>query len=338
VKRGLILTGGSARADVELACRAERAGLDGVFSIEFFNRHGYVALAATAARTERIALGTAIANAFTRTPLLHASAAMDLDELSGGRFVLGLGSGTRRMNEDWYGVPFERPAARIEELVDLLRAAFRARTGGGFRFDGQFWKLRVPAYARPGAARESVPIWVAGLNRGMVRAAGRVADGMVGHPIATRRWHAEVTLPSIRAGERDRGRPEGACALVPYVVTSLASTREEAVRDAKGQIGFYYTTELYHSVLEHHGWKDVGDACRKALQRFDVGAMIEAVPDALVDEIAIACTPDEAHDRLAQWKGLTDYPLLYAPTVGIRPERVAENMDAILETFGSPAR
>jgi len=334
MKLGLILTGGTARGDVELAVRAERAGFDGVFSIEFFNRHGYVALGAIAEATSRIELGTAIANAFTRTPLLHASAAMDLDELSSGRFVLGLGSATRRMNEDWYGVPFEKPAARMEELVDLLRAAFRARHGGGFRFDGAFWKLRVPIFSRPGAVRDDVPVWVAALNRRMVRAAGRVGDAMVGHPIATRRWHAEVSLPAIRAGEADRERAEGSCVLAPYVITSLAPTREEAVRNAKGQIGFYYTTELYHSVLAHHGLEAVGAACRAALQRFDVGAMADAIPDALVDEIAIACTPDEARDRLAQWRALTPYPLLYSPSVGMKPERVRENLDAILGTFG----
>ena len=123
MQTGLILMGGSARADVEIAIRAEAAGFDSVFTIEFFNRHGYVPLGAIAEATERIRFGTGIANAFTRTPLLHASAAMDLDELSQGRMVLGLGSATRRMNEDWYDVRFAKPAARMRELVELLRAA-----------------------------------------------------------------------------------------------------------------------------------------------------------------------------------------------------------------------
>jgi len=334
MRMGIVLTGGSARGDLELAMRAEAAGFDAAFSIEFFNRHGYVTLGAIAARTRRLRIGTAIANAFTRTPLLHASAAMDLDELSGGRMVLGLGSATRRMNEEWYGVPFSRPAARMEELVRCLRAAIAAQKGGGFRFEGEFWKLSVPIFARPAAARPEIPIWVAAVNRGMIRAAGHVADALVGHPIATRRWHREVTLPGLRAAEAEAGRTSGACALAPYVLTSLARDRAQAVRDAKHQIGFYFTTELYHSILELHGMKAVGDACRAALRRFDVKAMADAVPDALVDEIAIACTPDEARDRLAEWKDLTADPLLYAPTVGIAPARVAENLALTLETFG----
>jgi probable F420-dependent oxidoreductase len=332
---GLILTGGSARADLDLAVRAEAAGLDGVYSIEFFNRHGYVTLGAIAQATQRVRIGTAIANAFTRTPLLHAAAAMDLDELSGGRMVLGLGSATRRMNEDWYGVPFSAPAPRMRELVELLRAAFAAAKGGGFRFEGKYWRLNVPIYSRPGAVRPAIPIWVAAVNRGMIAAAGATADGLVGHPIATRRWHREVTLPGLRTAERAAGRAEGSCALVPYVMTSLNVDRAQAVRDAKSQIGFYLTTEIYHTILDLHGLRAVGDRCRAAFRKLDFKAMADAVPDALVDEIAIACPPDEARDRLAQWHDLTHDPLLYAPSVGVAAERVRDNMGAMLDVFGS---
>jgi probable F420-dependent oxidoreductase len=335
MKSGLILTSGTVRGDVDLAVRAEAAGFDSVFTIEFFNRHGYVPLGAIAQATRRIRFGTGIANAFTRSPLLHASAAMDLDELSGGRMVLGLGSATRRMNQDWFGIPFSAPAARMRELVTLLRQAIAAQRGGGFRFEGRFWKLNVPIYSRPGAPRSEIPIWVAAVNRGMIAAAGAVADALVGHPIATRRWHREVTLPGLRSAEEQAGREAGACKLAPYVVTSISDDRDQAIRDAKGQIGFYLTTELYHSVLDLHGMREVGQACRRALRSFDVAAMANAVPDALVEEIAIACTPDEVHDRLAQWKDLTDEPLFYAPAVGVEPERLRANLDAILDLFGN---
>ncbi len=332
---GMVLTAGGARADVELAIRAEAAGFDGVYTVEFFNRHGYVPLGAIAQATSRLRIGSAIANAFTRTPLLHASAAMDLDELSDGRMILGLGSATRRMNEEWYAMPFSSPAARMAELVRLLREVFTAQHGGGFRFEGDFWKLKVPLYSRPGAAREQIPIWIAAVNRKMIKSAGLVADGLVGHPIATRRWHREVTLPGIRAGEQEAGRQAGACTLAPYVVTALAETREQALREAKGQIGFYYTTALYHSILDLHGLRQVGQACRAALRTFDLKALATAIPDELVDEIGIACTPDEARDRLSEWKDLTADPLFYPPSVGVPPERVKENLHTILDVFGS---
>jgi alkanesulfonate monooxygenase SsuD/methylene tetrahydromethanopterin reductase-like flavin-dependent oxidoreductase (luciferase family) len=249
--------------------------------------------------------------------------------------VLGLGSATRRMNQDWFGIPFSEPAARMRELVTLLRQAIAAQRGGGFRFEGRFWKLNVPIYSRPGAPRSEIPIWVAAVNRGMIAAAGAVADALVGHPIATRRWHREVTLPGLRRAEERANREAGACKLAPYVVTSISDDRDQAIRDAKGQIGFYLTTKLYHSVLDLHDMREVGQACRKALRSFDVAAMAAAVPDSLVEEIAIACTPDEARDRLAQWEDLTDEPLFYAPAVGVEPERLRANLDAILDLFGS---
>lgn len=330
---GLILTAGTACGNLDLAVRAERAGLDSVLSVEFFNQHAFAVLGAIAASTTRIRLGTGIANAFTRAPLVHATAAMDLDELSGGRMILGLGSGTRRMNVDWWGVPFSRPAARMRELVGLIRAAFTAASGFGFRFSGQFWDLNIPVFTRPGA-RTDLPIWVAAVNPPMLRAAGAAADAVVGHPIATRRWHREVTLATLRQAEAAAGRRAGACRLVPYVMTAINADRAQAVQDAKQQIGFYYTVKVYHTILRLHGLAAVGDACRAALATFDIAAMAAAIPDALVDEIAIACTPDEAPDRLAQWRDLCDEALLYAPTVGVPSERVRASNQAILDVFG----
>ena len=195
---------------------------------------------------------------------------------------------------------------------------------------------RIPkSNARPGAPRDEIPIWIAAVNRGMIAAAGSVADGLVGHPIATRRWHREVTNPGLRRAEQKAGRESGACRLAPYVMTSIADTREQAVKDMKGQIGFYFTTRLYHSILEHHGMREIGEACSKALKKFDTKAMAAAIPEELVDEIGIACTPDEARDRLTQWKDLTEDPILYAPSIGVSPERRRENFAATLEVFGS---
>lgn len=330
---GLVLTGGSARGNVDLGIRAEAAGFDAVYACEFFNQQAFPVLGALAQATERIRLGTGIASAFVRSPLTHATAAMDIDELSGGRMILGLGSGTARMNEEWFGIPFSRPAARSQELLVLLRELFHAAGGLGFKFEGEFYNLKIPVYTRPGAARPEIPLWLAAVNRGMIRAAGREATGMVGHPIATRRWHREVTLPSLREAEAEAGRSAGACPLVPYVMISLADDRDQAIRDAKGQIGFYYTVSVYRTILDYHGLPEVADACRRALASFDIRAMAEAIPDALVDEIAIACTPDEARDRLHQWDDLASEVMLYAPQVGVAPGRVRDNLDTVLDVF-----
>ncbi len=327
MRKGLILGAPTIAGQIGVAKRAEAAGFDSVWTTEFFHQHGFVRLTAIAAATERVKLGTAIAYAFMRTPLLAASAAMDVDELSSGRVILGLGSGTRSMNEKWYSVPFDKPPApRMREVVELIRAAFAAQKGGGLRFDGEHYQIQIPQYARPGAPREQIPIYIAGVNKHMIRTAAAVADGLIGHPIYTRKYITERVRPALE-GSR--------CELAPYVVCSISDDVDEARREARAQIAFYYTTRLYHSVLDVHGWRPIGEEIAQAFRKGDWKAMSAAVPDELLDAIAITGRPAEVRDQLEQWQGLSDHVLLYPPTVGARPGRARENADAIIETFAT---
>lgn len=325
MKYGLILQAPTIQGQIESAKRAEAAGFESVWTTEFFNAHGLVRLAAVATATERVKLGTAIAYAFMRTPMLAASAAMDIDELSGGRMVLGLGSGTERMNREWYSMPFDDPPApRIKDAIGLIRAAFAARDGGGLTYDGPYYQVKIPAFARPRTARDSVPVCLAAVNKGMIRAAGAVADGLIGHPVFTRRYIRESVLPVLD------GTP---CEMLPYVITAIADSTEQARKEARGQVAFYYTTRLYHSILEPHGWRAQGEAIASAFKAGDFAAMAAAVTDEMIDEIAIAGTPDEVRDQLKAWEGLAGHVILYSPSVGLRGGRVQENLDAIVDTF-----
>src|SRR5215831_18908457 len=295
MRLGLILVAPSIADQVAAARHAEARGFDSVWTTEFFNMNGFVRLTAVATATSRVKLGTGIAYAFMRTPLLASGAAMDIDEISGGRMILGLGSGTRSMNERWYSIRFDDPPApRMREAVALVRAAIAAQKGGGLRFAGRYYQIDIPQFSRPGAPRAEIPIYVAAVNRGMIRAAAAVADGLVGHPIYTRKYIREHVLPEL-AGTR--------CALAPYVMCSVSDDIDQARREVRAQIAFYYTTKLYHTVLDAHGWRSVGEEIAAAFRKGDFAAMSKAVPDALVDEIAIADKPAAARDRLKEWKG-----------------------------------
>ena len=325
MKHGLILTRSTIKGQMEAAARADRAGFESVWTTEFYNANGLVRLAAIATATSRVKLGTGIAYAFMRTPMLAASAAMDIDEISGGRMILGLGSGTRTMNENWYSVKFDAPPApRMRDAIGLIRAAFAAHGGGGLTYDGSYYHVKIPQYSRPGQARETIPIAVAAVNIGMIRAAAAAADGLVGHPIYTRKYISDVVKPELA---------KGTCELLPYVITSIANDRAQARDEARMQIGFYYSTRLYHSVLKPHGWERIGETIASEFRKGDFRAMTAAVPDELVDAIAITGRPEEARDQLAQWRGLAEHVLFYSPSVGLKPGRVAENMDAIIDTF-----
>lgn len=325
MKYGLILGSPSIQGQIDTARRAEQAGFESVWTIEFFNMHGLVRLAAVATATERVKLGTAIAYAFMRTPMLAASAAMDIDELSGGRMILGLGSGTERMNREWYSMPFDDPPApRIKDAIGLIRAAFAAGEGGGLTYEGPYYQVKIPAYARPGAVRESIPVCLAGVNKGMIRAAAATADGLIGHPVYTRKYITDVVQPEL-AGSN--------CELYPYVIAAVADTTEQARNEARGQIAFYYTTRLYHSILDVHGWRGAGETIAAAFRKGDFAAMADAVTDEMVDAIAIAGTPDEVRDQLKAWEGLAGQVILYSPSIGLKGGRVQENLDAIVDTF-----
>ncbi len=327
MRYGLILTAPSIAGQISAAQTAEARGFHSVWTLEFFHQHGFVRLGAVAAATERVKVGTAIAYAFMRTPLLAASAAMDVDEISGGRVILGLGSGTRSMNVKWYSLPFDDPPApRMREAIELIRAAFVAQKGGGLRYSGQYYDVTIPMYARPGAPRESIPIYLAAVNKHMIRAAAATADGLIGHPIYTRKYIREMVLPQLEGTS---------CELAPYVICSVSEDREQARQEVRAQIAFYYTTRLYHSVLDVHGWRDIGESISAAFRKMDFKAMEAAVTDEMIDAIAVAGTPDEVRDRIAQWDGLSDHLLLYSPSVGMKPERVQENLAAIAETFGT---
>ncbi len=327
MKTGIILGSPTIAGQIATARRAEAAGFESVWTTEFFNAHGLVRLAAVATATERVKLGTAIAYAFMRTPMLAASAAMDIDEISGGRMILGLGSGTERMNKDWYAMPFDDPPApRIKDAIGLIRAAIAAQKGGGLKYDGPYYQVKIPAYGRPRAARRSIPVCLAAVNKGMIRAAAATADGLIGHPVFTRKYITEVVLPELQ-GSR--------CELLPYVITAVADSTEQARNEARGQIAFYYTTRLYHSILRPHGWEASGEVIASAFRKGDYAAMTEAVTDEMVDEIAIAGTPDEVKDQLKAWEGLADHVLLYTPSIGLKGERVQENLDAIVDTFAA---
>ena len=327
MRYGLILGSPTLSGMISTAQRAENAGFASVWTIEFFNANGLVRLAAVAGATSRIEIGSAIAYAFMRTPMLAASAAMDIDELSGGRMILGLGTGTERMNRDWYSMPWDAaPAPRVKDAIGLIRAAFTAQKGGGLRYSGPHYQVNIPAYSRAGAARPSVPICLAAVNKGMIKAAADVADGLICHPVFSRKYLDEVVQP------RTAGT---ACRIYPYIITSVSNDRAQARDEVRRQIAFYYTTRLYHSILDVHGWRSIGETIADAFKRGDFTAMAAAVPDEMVDAIAIAGTPDEVREQVLQWSRYSDHVILYSPSIGMKPNRVQENLDAIIDTFGS---
>lgn len=331
---GLLLELPTQRENVDIARRAEEAGFDSAWAPEFHNHSGPLALAAAALETERIELGTAIAWAFARAPLLTAVTSLDLDEMSGGRFVLGLGTGTRRMRTDWLGAPAERPATRLRETVEAVRAVWDSASAGAVQYEGELVKLNVRPYGRPGQVRPRIPVYVAAVNEGMTRMAGAIADGVVAHPMATGRYIAEVMRPAIAEGAAAEGRATTDISIADWVLLAVSEDRAQAREDAKRQIAFHATVRTYDRILDLHGFTDVAARIRELWKSFDLGGMTALVTDEMLDEMAVAGTPDECRAALEQRAQSADRLLLGAPVVATDPDRIRSYHDAIVQTFG----
>jgi probable F420-dependent oxidoreductase len=334
VHLGLLLELPTQRENVAIARRAEEAGFDSVWAPEFHNHSGPLALAAAAVETERVELGTAIAWAFGRSALLTAVTALDLDEMSGGRFLLGLGTGTRRMRTDWLGAPAEKPATRLRETIAAIRAVFDAAGAGAVEYEGDLVKLNVRPYGRAGQVRSRIPVYVAAVNEGMTRMAGAVADGVVAHPMATARYIEEVMRPAIADGAVTAARSPSEVLVADWILLAISEDREQAREDAKRQIAFHATVRTYDRILDLHGFTEVAARIRELWKSFDLAGMTALVTDEMLDEMAVAGTPDECRDALQRRSRSADRLLLGAPVVATDADRIRAYHDAIVETLG----
>lgn len=317
----------------EFAATAEAAGFEAIWTSEMFHEP-FLPLAAAAVSTSRIKLGTSIALAFVRSPWVTALSALDLDVLSGGRFILGLGTGLKRLNERWHGVAYGKPTPHIRECIEVVRLIMeRAHAGGPIRFSGQYYDVDIQGWKRPFVpVREKIPIYLAAVREGMIRTAAAVADGLLGHPIYSLQWIRNVVLPSVARGLAESGRQRHGFHLSLAVCCAVDRDAAAARRAAAATIAFYATVNTYEPLFA--AFPRQVQAVREALLRNDTQAMTDAITDEMVDTFAVAGTPDEVRRKLAPYADLADSICLTPPGEMIDPGEAARYRQAIIETFG----
>lgn len=313
-----------------LAAQAEEAGFAAVWTSELYNRSATIVMAALADATDRCDVGCSIAYGVGRTPLVWAAEARDLDELSGGRLLLGLGNGNARMMEDWHGVSGEAPAVRMEELVTVLRKLWRLDQGP-VDHDGRFYRVHLkPTSDTPPPFREHLPILTAGINPRMVETAGRVADGLVGHPMFTERYIDDVVRPALEKGADKTGRDASGVRLVGILMCAIDEDVEAARRDLAFSISQYAASRVYDALFALHGWSDAQQAIREAARARDKDALIAAVPDEAIDAIGVACRPSELAAHVARHAAAYDHLDLTGPAWGLTGEQQEQQAEAIV--------
>jgi probable F420-dependent oxidoreductase len=243
-------------SSADWAMSAERIGFDGLVVTET-NNDPFLPIALAAAATRDITVGTGIALAFPRSPMEVAYTAWSLQELSGGRFTLGLGTQVRAHVERRFGVPWSRPAARMREYVLALRAIWSAwETGEALHFEGEFSShtLMPPAFRPRPQPHGAPPVWLAAVRERMIEVAGEVADGLLVHPLQSPRYLSEVVRPALARGAARAGRDPSD---IGVSVAQLVATTPAELEAVRARVAFYGSTPGYRHVLALHGLDDL---------------------------------------------------------------------------------
>ena len=283
----------------EAARQAERDGYDGWWAFET-QIDPFLACAVAAERTETIGIGTSIVVAFARNPMTVALQANDVQALSGGRFVLGLGSQIKPHITRRYSMPWSKPAARMREFVLAIRAIWDTwGTGAALEFEGEFYTHTLMApFFNPGPNPHGNPrIMLAAVGPLMTEAAGEVADGILVHAFSTERYLREATLPALERGFAKAGRTREGFEITAPALVVAADTEEEiaaGIAGVKQQIAFYGSTPAYRPVLDLHGWGELQDELRAMTKRGEWDRMSDLISDELVETFAIVGSPEQA--------------------------------------------
>lgn len=305
----------------------EALGFDGATTPEA-GQDPFLPLMVAAEHTQRISLGTNVAIAFPRSPLVVAQTAWDLQRFSGGRFRLGLGTQVKGHNERRYSTPWTAPPGpRLREYILCLKALFATFQDGKHPsyFEGKHYQFTLmPPFFNPGPIPyPAPPIDIAVVNTYMARLAGELCDGIRLHPIATFQYTRDVVLPAIEKGTRKAGRQRTAVDVIGAPFLAIGATAAEirtAMDGLKQRIAFYASTRSYHAVLQHHGWGDVGLQLHKLSVEGKWQEMAGLITDAMLQEFAIIGTYDELAPQLkARCSGIFSTLLLDFPP-GLRAD------------------
>lgn len=298
------------------AARLERLGFAAA-AVEETQHDPFMPLLMAAGQTKNLRLGTGIAVAFARSPMILATQAWDLQRHSKGRFELGLGTQVKAHIERRFGMPWTPPTARMRDYVLALRAiwgCWQNRTELKFASENYTLDIMLPRFNPGPIPNPAIPIYLAALSAASSRLAGEVADGIVLHPLNSRKYVTEVMLPAVREGAHSAGRRLDGFQVLStnFVVTGRSEAElQPVIRRVRQQIAFYAAFPTYRTVFETHGWGDAAEklaAMSHGAQEGQAGGKVwedmgELITDEMVHELAIIATYDDLVKRIKERLG-----------------------------------
>lgn len=305
---------------VDAGRRAEAAGAETLWVSEL-HRSGTGTAAALIAATETARVGTSILLAFTRSPMITALESLDLDEISNGRFVLGLGSGVQRLNEQWHNVPFGKPVQHLRETVRNIRMVWeQCREGQPIVAEGEWEPMSIRGYERPfPVLRTDIPVYLAAMGPVMTRLAGETGNGWISHELCSPAYLTQRVMPDLEAGiARTEGKTRGDVDVIVSACCSISDDLTLARRRVAGLAGFYASVRTYADFFAFH---DLADDQRRVIDEFRSGTgadyLAEVVSDRMVDTLTFVGSRDDVAERVSAYDGLADSVKLSPPTHGL---------------------
>jgi probable F420-dependent oxidoreductase len=311
-----------------MAAQLEEAGFDGAYTFEG-QSDPFISVAAAAMNTQKMELMTSIAVAFARNPMSLAYLGNDLQNLSRGRFVLGLGAQIKAHIERRFSMPWSKPASRMREMVLAIRTIWDCwQTGEKLKFEGEFYNHSLmPPMFSPQPNEFGVPkIFIAGVGPIMTEVAAEVGDGYFLHPFNTAKSMNELSLAAIDRGLAKAGKERQGYEVSAQVVTATGLDEESlqtAILSAKSQIAFYASTPAYLPVLKCHGWEDLQVEANRFTREGKWMEMTNLIDDDMLNTFAVVGTPAEVAQKIAtRFKGKVDRvsPVVYQPDVALLTE------------------
>ena len=318
---GLGTEGDYLRGVDQTARAAEDLGFAGLWTSE--TKHdAFLPLAVAANETREIELGTSVAIAFSRSPMVTAQTAWDLQDLSDGRFVLGLGTQVKAHITRRFSMPWDRPAARLREYILALRAIWDSfQNESPLEFEGEFYRhtLMTPFFNPGPIDRPEIPVYIAGVNTRLARIAGEICDGFHVHPFHSPAYVRQIVKPAIAEGARQANRDPDHVTLATSAFVISAEDEEKAAEQRESvrtQISFYASTPTYRTLLEAHGWEEVGVRLGNMAREKKWREMPALITDEMLSAFAVEATPDEIGPALKErYEDLIDRVALYLPFV-----------------------
>ena len=320
MRPGLLLSGLGDLDAVEAAVRAEELGYESVWLPELWGESAPVTATAIVENTDRIDVGSAIVNVFSRSPAVLAMTAANLAERSGDRFVLGVGTSTRKAIEDLHGVDFDRPVRRAHETVELVREFTRGE--GPVDYDGELFDVAD----FPSLERE-VPVYGAALGPANRRVVGRLCDGWMPHNVPFP--DLDGAFETIETTAREAGRDPEGITVAPYVPVAVSEDEAEAKDAIRGHVAYYVGSGEGYQRAVGASFPEGAEAVASAWREGDRDAARAAVTDEMVEALGVAATPESAADALERLVEETpiDRPIVVVPSSA--PELAEGTVEAL---------